>query len=152
MEAAQKSFISSTFWTERIGPSAAIKTLEVMQREKSWEKISATGEHIKSKWLSLAQLHNLGITISGLKALPTFSFKSKNNLAYKTFITQEMLKKGYLASNIIYVSTVHTPEVLEKYFDALDDIFKKIKECEESLNILDILEGPICHSGFSRLN
>ena len=63
-----------------------------------------------------------------------------------------MLKKGYLASNIIYVSTVHTPEVLEKYFDVLNNIFQNIKECEEGLNILEILDGPICHSGFSRLN
>ena len=63
-----------------------------------------------------------------------------------------MLKRGYLASNLIYVSIVHTPEVVEKYFDVLDSIFKKIKECEEGLNILDMLEGPICHSGFSRLN
>jgi len=152
MEAAQKTFISSTFWTERIGPSAAIKTLEVMQREESWKKISEIGRDIKSKWHELARLHNVAITISGLDALPSFSFESKNNLAYKTLITQEMLKKGYLASNIIYVSTVHTPEVLEKYFDVLNNIFQNIKECEEGLNILEILDGPICHSGFSRLN
>ena len=37
MEAAQKTFISSTFWTERIGPTAALKTLEIMEREKSWK-------------------------------------------------------------------------------------------------------------------
>ena len=42
MEAAQSTFISSTFWTERIGPTAALKTLEVMEREKSWEKITNT--------------------------------------------------------------------------------------------------------------
>ena len=100
----------------------------------------------------MASLHNIDITTSGLKALPSFSFNSKNNLAYKTLVTQEMLKRGYLASNLIYVSIVHTPEVVEKYFDVLDSIFKKIKECEEGLNILDMLEGPICHSGFSRLN
>ena len=152
MEAAQKSFISSTFWTERIGPSAAIRTLEVMEREQSWEKISAIGESIKLKWSELASIYNIDITTSGLKALPSFSFHSKNNLAYKTLVTQEMLKRGYLASNLIYVSIVHTPEVIEKYFDVLDSIFKKIKECEEGLNILDMLEGPICHSGFSRLN
>jgi glutamate-1-semialdehyde 2,1-aminomutase len=152
MEAAQKSFISSTFWTERIGPSAAIRTLEVMEREQSWEKISAIGESIKLKWSELASLYNIDITTSGLKALPSFSFNSKNNLAYKTLVTQEMLKRGYLASNLIYVSIVHTPEVVEKYFDVLDSIFKKIKECEEGVNILDMLEGPICHSGFSRLN
>ena len=152
MEAAQKSFISSTFWTERIGPSAAIKTLEVMKRERSWEQISTIGESIKSKWQSLADLHKLDISIVGLKALPTFSFNSENHLAYKTLLTQEMLKKGYLASNAVYVSLVHTPEVIEKYFYELDNIFKKIKNCEEGKDILKMLEGPICHSGFYRLN
>ena len=49
MEAAQNSFMSSTFWTERIGPSAAaIKTLEIMEDIKSWEYISKTGKYIKT--------------------------------------------------------------------------------------------------------
>lgn len=152
MEATQKSFISSTFWTERIGPSAAIKTLEVMKRERSWEQISTIGESIKSKWQSLADLYKLDISIVGLKALPAFSFNSENHLAYKTLLTQEMLKKGYLASNAVYVSLVHTPEVIEKYFYELDNVFKKIKNCEEGKDVLKMLEGPICHSGFSRLN
>ena len=38
MENAQKTFISSTFWTERSGPSAAIKTLELMQKLKVGKK------------------------------------------------------------------------------------------------------------------
>ena len=38
MSACEDTFISSTFWTERIGPSAALKTLDVMQKEKSWGK------------------------------------------------------------------------------------------------------------------
>ena len=33
MEAAQSSFISSTFWTERIGPTAGLKTLEIMEKQ-----------------------------------------------------------------------------------------------------------------------
>ena len=33
MQAAQSTFISSTFWTERLGPAAALKTLEIMERE-----------------------------------------------------------------------------------------------------------------------
>ena len=37
MDFAQSTFISSTFWTERSGPSAGLKTLEIMEREKSGE-------------------------------------------------------------------------------------------------------------------
>ena len=152
MEAAQSTFISSTFWTERIGPSAGVKTLEIMESTKSWEQISRTGENIKLKWDQLSKYHNIKIEISGLKALPTFTFKSENNLAYKTFLTQEMLKKGFLASNSVYVCIEHDDKIIDDYFNELDKIFIKIKECEEGQNILDLLDGPICHSGFARLN
>ena len=40
MESAQSTFISSTFWTERIGPTAALATLELMQKKKSWQIIT----------------------------------------------------------------------------------------------------------------
>ena len=152
MQSAQNSFISSTFWTERIGPSAALKTLEIMNELKSWEVISKTGIKIKENWTKLANDYNLDIEINGISALPSFNFKSKNNLAYKTLITQEMLKKGYLASNSIYVCIDHTDEILDKYFSQLDEIFKIIKKCEESLDVNTLLDGEICHGGFSRLN
>jgi glutamate-1-semialdehyde 2,1-aminomutase len=152
MEAAQTTFISSTFWTERIGPAAALKTLEVMEREKSWEIITNTGKKIGKRWEKLAQEHDLPIQINGLPALISFTFPLNDVLKYKTLITQEMLKKGYLAANSVYVCTEHTPEVIDGYFEELDPIFGLIKECESGKSINDLLEGPVCHSGFKRLN
>jgi len=152
MQAAEKSFISSTFWTERIGSSAALATLKAMDKEKSWEKITSTGESINKEWIKLSQEYELPITISGLAALTTFTFKSKNALAYKTLITQEMLKKGYLAATAVYVCTAHTPEIIKKYLENLKPLFQTIKECEEGRDVMRLLEGPIAHSGFKRLN
>ena len=152
MEAAQTSFISSTFWTERIGPSAAIKTLEVMQREKSWERITSTGKEITARWQALAGKYGLSISTNGLSALTGFTFAGENALAYKTLITQEMLPKGYLAATSVYVCIDHTAEVVDRYFDALEPIFGLIKQCEEGRDILTLLKGPICHAGFKRLN
>ncbi|WP_339784454.1 MAG: aminotransferase class III-fold pyridoxal phosphate-dependent enzyme [Imperialibacter sp.] len=152
MEAAQKSFISSTFWTERIGPTAGLKTLEVMERERSWETITSTGTEISTRWKALARHHNLKIGVSGLPALISFAFDSPNALAYKTLITQEMLKKGYLAGTSVYVSTTHVQSVLNPYFEELDKIFGLIKKCEEGLPVGTLLEGPVCHGGFKRLN
>lgn len=152
MQAAEKSFISSTFWTERIGSSAAIATLKAMDKEKSWEKITSTGESINKEWIKLSQEYELPITISGLAALTTFTFKSKNALAYKTLITQEMLKKGYLAATAVYVCTAHTPEIIKTYLENLKPLFQTIKECEEGRDVMKLLEGPIAHSGFKRLN
>ncbi len=153
MEAAQTSFISSTFWTERIGPTAALKTLEVMERISSWEKITQTGNEIKKKWQQLADLHNLKIDISGLPALCSFSFQNENALAYKTYITQEMLMKGYIAGTSVYVSTEHTPEIVNRFFEVLDPVFAQIRKCEIGQeDIMNLLKGPVCHSGFKRLN
>jgi len=152
MEAAQSTFISSTFWTERIGPAAALKTLEVMERERSWERITGTGRDIGRHWQALARKYDLPIQISGLPALIGFSFPVPNMLKYKTLITQEMLKKGYLAATSVYVCTEHTPEVVGAYFEELDPVFGLISECESGRSIDDLLEGPVCHSGFKRLN
>jgi glutamate-1-semialdehyde 2,1-aminomutase len=152
MEAAQTTFISSTFWTERIGPTAALKTLEVMEQMKSWEQITQTGLGVTAKWKSLAEKYGLSITTNGLPALTGFTFNSPNALAYKTLITQEMLAKGYLAATSVYVCTDHTDEVVLNYFEALEPIFALIKECEEGREVMSLLKGPVCHGGFKRLN
>ena len=152
MQAAQKTFISSTFWTERIGPTAALKTLEVMEREKSWQTITQIGSDISDRWRKLADKYNLSAHTWGIPALSGYTFDSSNALAYKTLITQEMLKKGYLATNCVYACIEHTQDVVDDYFTELDPIFVKIKECEEGRDVNTLLDGPLCHSGFKRLN
>lgn len=152
MEAAQSTFISSTFWTERIGPTAALKTLEVMGREKSWEQITKTGLDITAKWKALSLKYGLLISTNGIPAFTGFSFNSKNALAYKTLITQEMLKKGYLAGTSVYSCVEHTPEIVNGFFEELDPVFALVKECEDGRDVMDLLKGPICHASFKRLN
>jgi len=153
MEAAQNTFISSTFWTERIGPTAALKALETMKEIESWKIITKKGEKMRAGWLKLAEENNLQIAISGIPALSTYVFKSKHAIAYKTFITQEMLKKGFLASTNFYASITHTDEYFDNYFNALNKIYHVIDKCEQGIiNINSLLEGPVCHVGFQRLN
>ncbi len=153
MEAAQKTFISSTFWTERIGPTASLATLKVMEEIRSWEIITEIGKKMQLGWKDLASQNNLEIEIYGIPAMSSYSFKSINSLAYKTLITQEMLKKGILASTSFYASIAHKSSYMEKYFNELNEVYKIIKKCEKKeIDINKILEGPICHSGFKRLN
>jgi len=152
MQATQSTFISSTFWTERIGPSAALKTLDIMQEVRSWDKITRTGSDITSRWKELARKYGLSINTTGLPALCGFSFNGPNALAYKTLISQEMLAKGYLAGTSVYVCTEHSPEIVDRYFEELDGVFMLIKQCEDGRDVLSLLKGPICSSGFKRLN
>ncbi len=152
MQFAQDTFISSTFWTERIGPTAALKTLETMENLQSWEIITRKGINLRKSWKELAKKNNLHIQINGIASLSSFNIKSKYSQEYKTFITQEMLKEGFLASNICYLSTEHDDKTIKKYLVVLGNIFRKIAECEDGKSILKLLDGPACSKGFKRLN
>ncbi|MCW7482146.1 aminotransferase class III-fold pyridoxal phosphate-dependent enzyme [Leptospira kanakyensis] len=152
MEYAQKTFISSTFWTERIGSAAALKTLEIMEREQSWKKISSIGNRIGKRWLSLGEKYGLGLEVQGLDAIKSFKFTNINNNKAKTFITQEMLKRGILATNLIYTCIEHSDEVIDIYFNELEPVFQKLSDCEKGKSIDELLDGDECHSGFQRLN
>ena len=152
MEAAQTTFISSTFWTEKIGPTAALKTLDVMERELSWDRVTKLGESLFAGWNELAKKFDLQISFNGLPALAGFSIKSKDFLAYKTLICQEMLASGYLAGSNVYTCIAHTPEIIKEYMEALEKVFILIRECEDGRDIHSLLKGPVCHGGFKRLN
>jgi glutamate-1-semialdehyde aminotransferase/spore coat polysaccharide biosynthesis protein SpsF (cytidylyltransferase family) len=148
MTYTNSTFISSTFWTERIGSAAALKTLEIMEKIKSWRIISDIGADVKKKWLQLSKIHNIKLDIKGLDAMPRFDFINKNNLYYKTYISQEFLKKNFLASNSIYLCVNHNKNIINRYFDILDSIFFKIKKSMDSnFNAKKLLEGPVCISG-----
>ena len=151
MSSVESTFISSTFWTERIGPTAALKTLEVMEKIKSWEIITRIGNQVRKGWKKISNLNNLPITIDGIPSLSTYKFNN-NNLVLQTYVTQEMLKKGYLASDKFYASIAHENNV-DLYLEALNDVFKKINlNINNGIEILSLLEGPVRHSGFKRLN
>jgi glutamate-1-semialdehyde aminotransferase/spore coat polysaccharide biosynthesis protein SpsF (cytidylyltransferase family) len=148
MESAKSTFISSTFWTERIGPTAALETIKIMENIKSWEIISNIGNKIKKNWELISNKNNVKIDIRGIDAIPNFSFESKNNLFYKTLITQEMLKNNIFASNAVYCCILHDDKILKKYFNILDDIFFKIKKIESGkLSINNFLNSKVCITG-----
>ena len=153
MNKIDNTFISSTFWTERIGYVAGIATLKEMKRLKSWKIISSKGDFIKDEWKKISDRYNLDIDISGLRPMPSFKFNFKEHNILKTFITQEMLKKGFLASNTIYLSVSHNENILKKYLYNLEKIFYKISKFE---NFNDISKKLISNfpaqSTFKRLN
>ena len=148
MNYVNSTFISSTFWTERIGSAAALKTLEIMDKIKSWRIITDIGANVKKKWSQLSKIHNIKLDIKGLDAIPRFDFINKNNLYYKTYISQEFLKKNILAANSIYLCVDHNKDLINRYYDILDSIFYKIKKSIDSnADVKKLLEGPACISG-----
>jgi len=151
MDVAQESFISSTYWTERIGPTAAIATIKKMKENNVSEHIAEIGGIIGEKWKEISKKHNLDISTVGPNSLITFSFNYKNAQELKTLFTQEMLEREYLASTTVYVSYAHKKKYLKDYFDAVDDVFGIIKKAIENDNVSHLLKGPVAHTGFTRL-
>ena len=123
-----------------------------MEKKKSWIEITRLGEKLISIWKKLANRHKVEIQIAGIPFSKIF-YKFKNFQAYKTYISQEMLKKGFLASNGVYLSISHNNNILRNYENALDKIFYDISLCEKgNISINEILKFPISHLPFERLN
>ena len=132
MNMKEKTFISSTFWTERAGPVAALKTLEIMEKIQSWRKITENGKKIMNFWKKIAKKNRIIVKVQGIPSLCNFQFKSQNHEIYKNFITQEMLKKGFLANNIVYSSISFSDKILKKYFEFFEEVFENIKDLNEN--------------------
>lgn len=153
MQAAQGTFISSTFWTERIALAAAVKSMECYEKYNVTIHQEYVGNKVKDIWQYAADKYDVKIHIFGILPLIHFGFKYENPLAYKTYFTQEMLAEGFLAANGVYASLAHTDEVLQKYEIACNNVFCKISNIVNSgRRIEEYLNGPVCHSGFARLN
>lgn len=152
MQAAQKTFISSAYWTERIGSTAALATIKKMRKLNVPAHLKKIGAMIEGGWKKLAVKHALKINILGPKALITFSFDyGQDSQAIRTLFTQEMLKRGFLASSTVYVSYAHKEAHVKKYLAAVDRVFEILQKAIRDKNIYKLLKGPVAHSGFRRL-
>ena len=151
MDAAQDSFISSTYWTERIGPAAAIATINKMRKLDVQSHMIECGKIIQKGWKSLADKYKLNITVGSIYPLSHFNFL-ESPLILKTLFTQEMLTLGFLATNSYYACYAHKQEHLEQYLDAVDIVFNFISRALQEGNPEKHLKGPVCQTGFKRLS
>lgn len=151
MNIAQDTFISSTYWTERIGPVAALATIKKIREKNVPKYLSRIGKEVQQGWKESAKRHNLDIEVSGIYPLSHFTFRYKNPLVLKTLFTQLMLKKGFLASDSFYASYAHKDKYITAYLKASDEVFAFISRALEKGKPERYLKGPVSHSGFARL-
>jgi glutamate-1-semialdehyde aminotransferase len=153
MEAAQSTFISSTYWTESIGPAAALATIKKMKRLNVAKHLITIGTKANEGLKAAAVKHGIKVTIGGTATMGFFSFDyGKDSNAVRTLFTQEMLKRGVLASSRFYPSYAHTEKHLKVYFKVLDEVFALLAHSLQKGSVLADLDGPVAHSGFQRLN
>jgi glutamate-1-semialdehyde aminotransferase len=153
MTAAEDTFISSTFWTERLALAATVTAIREFDRLNAAAHMEYLGKIIQEGWIALAKKHGLSFEVGGIYPMSHFSFDGDNALIYKTYFTQEMLKRGYLASTMFYTSYAHNPSIVETYLDACDEVFASLAELlGRGADVGKALKGPVCHIGFQRLN
>ena len=128
MNAANKTFISSTNWTERVGPTAAIATIKKCLKKKVFNHNIKIGRAMKEIWKKLSKKYDLEIEISGLDTLPSFLFKNKDNQKMQTFFTREMLKFNILAFRQFRPSYSHKTKHLHIYEKFADRVFDKLSK------------------------
>ena len=147
METAENTFISSTFWGERIGYTAALSSIKEFERLKVFKTIKNNGNLIKRYWKDLSKKYNLPIKVMGTDAIPSFEFYN-NHVDRKTFLTQEMLKNKILATNMIYVTVFHNKDRIKKYLKILDKVFEEISKKK----IKNKLRSKLCFKPIKRIN
>ena len=151
MQAAQSSFISSTFWTEAIGPAAALACVRKLQRVDVPAHLARIGNQVTEGWRSLGEKHQLPLLFPGRPHAALLGFNHPQAAALTTLMTARMLKHGYLACGAFNAMLAHQPRHVDAYLGALDEVFAELAEAIKSDDIESRIGGPVKHSGFARL-
>lgn len=151
MQAAQDTFISSTMWTERIGPVAAVATINKHRNLNVADHLVSIGSRVQEGWADAARKSGLNIKIGGIPPLSHFSFECDNALSMKALFVQLMLEKGFLASTIFYAMYAHNEECINSYILAVNEIFSKLVEICKKGRLEKELKGKPATAGFKRL-
>jgi glutamate-1-semialdehyde aminotransferase len=151
MQAAQSTFISSTYWTDRIGPAAAIATIRKHRRCNVPRHLIQIGTMVQDGWKSGAQRAGLELQIGGMAPLSHFSFTGEQRMATRTLFTQLMLEQGFLAGSAFYATFAHQEQHIESYLKSAQSAFERVAHATWNNTLLEQLKGPVAHSGFTRL-
>ncbi len=152
MQAAQNSFISSTYWTERLGPAAALATIRKHRDCQVPSHLVRIGTAVQQGWAAAAERTGLSVCISGIAPLGHLSFNYPDGLAMRTLFTQLMLHRGFLATGGFYATYAHQPEHVRAYLDAVNECFQAIADAHAAGTVESSIDGPVASAGFQRLN
>lgn len=153
LEAAQRTFVSSTFWTEGIGPTAALATLAKMKATDVPGHVAKIGELMRSAWLEIGKKHGVPTKTTGHPALLSLSFDHVDSLALITLTTTRLLERGILFGGGFYPSLAHESRHVDRCADALNAVIPELATAIAHHDVLARLGGAaaVRHAGFARL-
>ena len=62
-----------------------------------------------------------------------------------------MLRHDILAGGAFYPSLAHTPQHVEQYLAAAEEVFAELGQAVKKGDVASRIGGPVRHSGFARL-
>lgn len=154
MDAAQTSFISSTYWTEAVGPTAALATIRKLRQVNIAAHTNRIGNLMREGWQALSQRCNLPVKVSGHAPLLHLSFDHEHAAALSTLFTARMLDQGFLAGSGFYPSFAHTGQHISDYLSAAEPVFRELADtilAGDVLSRLQAVGATVRHTGFARL-
>lgn len=151
MESAQSTFISSTNWTERLGPACALATIRKHRDHDVARHLIRMGGRVQDAWKAAAAEHGLAVHVSGIEPLGHLAFEGPDRQAVRTLFTQLMLGRGFLATGAFYATYAHSDAHLNAYSAAVRETFGELATAIQKGTVMSSLEGPVAHAGFARL-
>jgi 3-aminobutanoyl-CoA transaminase len=133
MAASHKLFISSTFFPNSDAFIAALKTIEILERDQVLDNIWKKGERFMKRIQAVIDKHDVGAELTGVAPMFCITFKKDDTGAHKgkrkDFYTQ-LIRRGFFFSpyHHAYISFRHTEEDLELTLNAIDESLAFIKE------------------------
>lgn len=151
MEASQSSFISSTYWTEGVGPTAALATVRKLRALNAPAHAEQIGTRFRNAWTELGKKHEVPVRLSGHPAVTSFGFDHADAAALGTLFTTRMLDRGYLIGSGFYPSMAHQERHIDGCMSAANEVFPEIADAIRLSDAAQRLSGPVRHTGFARL-
>ncbi|MDZ4287239.1 MAG: aminotransferase class III-fold pyridoxal phosphate-dependent enzyme [Prosthecobacter sp.] len=126
MDAANSSFISSSYWTDGLGAAAALACVGKMQRLPVQKHVWDLGFRLQSGLSDLAARHaELGLKIGGMPCAPALSFQQHGQAA-KVLMIRKMLERGFMVSSQWYLMWAHDTSQVAAVLNALDEVLAEL--------------------------
>lgn len=126
-------FISSTFFPNSLSYIAALKTIEILERDKILEKIWEKGKYFMDRIAVLLEKYAVGAELSGVPPMNFITFKKNESKTYKykrnDFYAQ-LIRSGVFLQPFHhgYICYRHTQEDLDYTIKSIEEALIYVKE------------------------
>jgi len=153
MAAADASFISSSYWTDGVGPAAALAVLEKSGREDVHQQVWEMGGHLQRMLRDLAAEFPLcRLVVGGMPASPTMTFNLGGEApCAQAMLVRKMIRRGFLVSSVYYVMLAHTADRVDRVIAALREALAEIEMLIDRDELAAESGVKTATTGFARL-